>query len=90
MIQFSGDVSFMIVQTRIVPLHTHQGNQNTDKWLLLSGFKIWNVLHYISFLFSVELTLLIVRPQKVTTIQVMSDLWYSDNVLDFFSKFQAL
>ena len=41
MIQFSGDVSFMIVQTRTVPLHTHQGNQNTDKWLLLSGFKIW-------------------------------------------------
>ena len=31
MIQFPGGVSFMIVQTRIVPLHTHQGNQNTDK-----------------------------------------------------------
>ena len=30
-IQFLGGVSFMIVQTRIVPLHTHQGNQNTDK-----------------------------------------------------------
>ena len=30
MIQFLGGVSFMIVQTRIVPLHTHQGNQNTD------------------------------------------------------------
>ena len=31
MIQFLGGVSFMIVQTRIVPLHTHQGNQNTEK-----------------------------------------------------------
>ena len=41
-------------------------------------------------MFSVELTLLIVRLQKVTTILVMSYYTNADNVLDFFLKVPGL